>query len=68
MSFARSGGLDPDAPVPYLPTKKALTVLGASRRGQQLARREPGVCRICGNFGSGDAKNPCVCGRTGTRS
>ena len=27
---------------------------------------EPGVCRLCGNFGSGDKDKPCPdCGRTG---
>ena len=27
------------------------------------ATREPGVCRNCGNFGTGDPKNPCpTCG------
>jgi hypothetical protein len=33
-----------------------LAVLAVVRRP---ALREPGVCRECGNFGTGDPKNPC---------
>lgn len=61
MSFRRTSQHDPDARIPYTLTKKAQLALAAG--GQQLARREPGVCRTCGNFGTGDPRNPCkTCG------
>jgi hypothetical protein len=57
MSFRPSPRIDPNAPIPYTLTKKGRAALAVG--GQQLARREPGVCRECGNFGTGDPKHPC---------